>query len=265
MQYDKTLEELGGVSLIHPFYNDEKRLELQFVEWEKWSERVCRNVDITLIDDCSDHSLTLGTKQIEVLKKKGLEISVYRISDNLKWNTPGALNLGFTVASKPWSLTMDSDCFFDSENWERLLDFKPRDDCLHKFNRRRFGTTEASNWLDNTRYLPCTILLHKKIFWALNGFDEDFTGARTGGYGFFDTDFNYRAKTKGWVMDIVPEVIAGEWLPSISGPPVFPGITLGKSDHKKFHRINKLLWGQKKDGNTPQNKEILRFQWEKVL
>jgi len=265
MQSDLTLEELGGISLIHPCWNDEERLELQFKEWERWSERVCRNVDITLIDDHSDAPVTFSEDKLAVLREKGISISIYRIIDDLKWNTPGALNLGFTMAPKDWILTMDSDCFFDAENMEKLLDFKPRDDRLHKFNRKRFGTTEADNWLNNTRHLPCTILLYRDIFTTLNGFDEDFTGERTGGYGFFDTDFDYRANTMGFPMDIVEGVVAGEWLPSVSGPPVFPGITRGESGHEKFHRINRKLCRQKQMGKVPQGMEILRFEWEKTL
>lgn len=264
MRMRKSLEELGGISLIHPFYNDEERLKLQFAEWKKWSKRVCENIDITLIDDHSDIPLKLGPKRTEVLKEKGITLSVYRIIDDLKWNTPGALNLGFVVAPKTWCLTMDSDCFFNCENWEKILDYVPRDDRLHKFNRKRFGLTESKNWLENTRYLPCTMLMHKRVFHGLNGFDEDFTGARTGGYGFFDNDFDFRAKRKGWKMEIVPDVIAGEWLPSISGPPVFPGITHGKTDHQKYHNINRELYNRKIEKIVPHNKEILRFKWERL-
>lgn len=262
MQYGMTLREMGGVSLIHPFWNDEKRLELQVQEWARWSNSACQNVDITLIDDHSDAPLELTSSQEQIIKDKDLSLSIYRILDDLKWNTPGSLNLGFTVAPKPWALTMDSDCFFDSQNWDRLLEFKPRDDCLHKFNRKRFGATEASNWLENTRYLPCTILLHKKIFWAIGGFDEQFTGGRTGGYGFFDNEFDWRADKRGWPMDIVPDIVAGEWLPSISGDPVFPGITKGEKDHEPFHKINRQILRGRQLGEIEQEREILRFRWE---
>jgi hypothetical protein len=264
MWYNKSLEQLGGVSLIHPFWNDEKRFELQFENWRTWSDRVRKNVDITLIDDHSKNPLIPGPKRTQILKDLGIKLSVYRIDQDIKWNTPGALNLGFTVAPKEWVLTMDSDCFFNNKNWEKLLDFKPSNNNLHKFNRYRIGTTESKNWLKTTKPLTCTIFMYKKVFQDLNGFDEDFTGEYSGGYGFFDNDFDRRAIDQGRKIKIVKDVVAGEWLPSVSGEPVFPTLVKGGNDHVKFHNINKNLMYKKKRGKVLQNNNILNFTWKKI-
>lgn len=267
MKLEQTLAELGGLSLIHPFYNDEKRLELQIENWMTWPEEICKLVDITLVDDYSKVPLMLGKNQRKHLKRKGFSIHIYRIVDNLKWNTPGALNLGFTVAPKRWALTMDSDCFFDAENIEKLVNYYPHINHVHKFKRKRYGTTESANWLNNDRWLPCTMLMSKEIFWHTGGFDEDFTGEYTGGYGMFDTYFDRCAKWNGYRRCVVDGIVAGEWLPSISGDPVFPGLIENINVPRKEFNINKRLHYSKVQmiDPTERDQKILRFRWRRVL
>jgi hypothetical protein len=266
MQLEETLAELGGISLIHPFYNDEKRLELQIENWMTWPDEICKLVDVTLIDDHSKNPLKIEKKKWKQLRNKGLQVRIFRIEDDLKWNTPGALNLGFTVAPKRWILTMDSDCFFDAENIKKLMDFRPRTDRIHKFKRKRFGTTEPANWLNNERFLPCTMLMQAEVYWRVGGFDEDFTGAYSGGYGFFDTYFDRCAKELGYLRAVVEGIIAGEWLPSVSGDPVFPDLIKNPSSVRGTFHINKVLMHEKVNSVDFKNREskILRFRWRQI-
>ena len=267
MQLEETLAELGGISLIHPFYNDEKRLELQVDNWMTWPDEICKLVDVTLIDDHSDRPLKIDKKAWKKLRNKGLQVRIFRIENNLKWNTPGALNLGFTVAPKKWALTMDSDCFFDADNMRKLLfTFRPRTDRIWKFKRKRYGTTEPKSWLENNRWLPCTMLMSKEIFFRVGGFDEDFTGHYTGGYGMFDTYFDRCAKELGYRRAIAEGIIAGEWLPSISGEPVFPDLISNPHSERETFLINKRLFTTKVDTVDFKHREnrILRFRWRQT-
>ena len=127
---DKTLRELG-LTLMHPFYGEEERLPKMFEIWDAWSDDVKQHVSVILIDD---H----GTPSIEDLlpdRTVDYNLSVYRIQDDLQYNTPGALNLGMMVASTPWILTMDSDCAFEPDVMQRLLDFKPERGNVYKIGR----------------------------------------------------------------------------------------------------------------------------------
>jgi hypothetical protein len=280
MQNLRTLEECGGVSLIHPYYKDTRRLELQFGIWKDWSPRVCANVDITLVDDGSPTPLELTPDQKKLVADKGLRIAIFRILKDIRYNTPGALNLGVTVAPKPWVLFMDTDCFFESKYWEMILDLKHDDFILSKFNRQRYGTTETPNVLNNHRFLPCTMLMHKQVFWNTGGFDEDFNFEGTaGGYGLFDTFFDHCATWKGHWSDseyidfpagiknprhhVYADIIAGEWMPSICGDtnaPRGPGGTL----EAKMVKLGKILYNSKRLREVPRNLQILNFPWKKV-
>jgi glycosyltransferase involved in cell wall biosynthesis len=254
------------ISLIHPYYNDAKRLALQLEVWKKWSPKVCESVDITLVDDGSPQALTFTEDAKNMFKEKKIRVGAYRILKDIKWNTPGALNLGVFVAPQPWVLFMDSDCFFDSEQWEKILNLDQPDNRIGKFARKRQGT-EGPAVIQNNRYLPCTMLMHKQIFMCLGGFDEDFTGAYSGGYAFFDNDFDRRAIKAGfWHEDkcgsscnhcIYNNIFAGEWMPSVCGSPV-------QRDHEKDHNINKKLFYAKRDGKVAQNRQVLRFEWQQT-
>lgn len=254
---DKTLEEMGGLSLIHPFYKDRRRFDLQFDNWRTWSERVKRNVRIHLIDDCAPSPVHtwIGEKRRRIVEEEGIDLSVYRITTDLKWNTPGALNLGFTVASQPWVLTMDSDCAFTNDKMEHILSCNPSKEVVYRVGRIRVekdGTYPM-------RYLQCTMLMHKDLFWSVGGFDEDFTGERSGGYGFFDDDFNNRVEKAGYPWYVIKDCPALEWMPSYYGEPIV------QRDHDTHHKINRRIKNHKALGRIPQNRQILNFEWERVF
>lgn len=270
-----TILQNGGLSLIHPYYNDERRLRLQFDIWSTWPEIACKNIDITLVDDGSPEPLILNKERQNFLKSRGIHLSVYRILVNKKWNTPGALNLGVTVAPKPWVLFMDTDCFFDYVNIEKVLNIEHDDFVISKFNRKRYCKTEPPNIANNTRFLPCTMLMHKQVFWNVGGFDEDFTfDGSGGGYGLFDTFFDVCSSRGGHWSDyeyldevngvknphhhVYKDIIAGEWMPSYCGDPVAV-----RNDALALP-IAKKLYYNKKRGIVPQNRQILNFPWKKV-
>ncbi len=244
----KTLRELGGLSIIHPMWNEEERFKLQLQNWRTWSEEVKDLVDIVIIDDCSTPSVRsyIGPKRQQIIENINLELSIYRIIDNLKWNTPGALNLGVTVAPKPWFVYMDSDCMFNAENLEKLLDIIPDGRYVHKFNRWRIDKEKEYEY----RPLTCTMLMNKKRFWRIK-FDEDFTGQNSGGYGFFDNYFDRcggasRKKT-------VEGIYATEYMHDLVGRV--------DRDHNTHHNINKKLMYSKKSGAIKKNEQILNFAW----
>ena len=252
------------VSLIHPYYNNETRLALQLDVWSKWSPEVCKAVDITLVDDGSPRPLVFTDEQKKMFNDKGIKVAVYRILEDLKWNTPGALNLGVFVAPKAWVLFMDSDCFFPSSEWEKILKLEHPMNRIGKFKRQRYGDPKVEN-LKNDRYLNCTMLMHKTIFTTLGGFDEDFTGKNSGGYGFFDTDFDWRAQRLGVWSErssngkhhVYSNIVAGEWMPTVCAEPV-------ARDHGSHHAINKALLDAKYKNEKPRNKQILNFSWKQT-
>ena len=269
----KVLKDIG-LSVVHPFFNERERFNLQFENWLAWSDEVKAKVQIIIIDDCSPspvHSWLTNSKRKRVNQ---LNLGIYRITTDLEYNTPGALNLAFTVAPTEFVLTMDSDCAFKPDQMIKFLDAEPLQDAIYKFNRRRIGDSNAVDLKDAigypwdeklglTRYLNCSMLMHKNLYWNLGGFDEDFTGARSRGYGYFDNDFDKRVIKVGYPMYVWEDVTAIEWMPSVSNGEV--AIRTGRQERRN-HLLMKRKNGFYKDKKIePQNREILRFQWERTF
>lgn len=244
-----------GFTLVHPFYNEKQRFDLQFETWLEWPERLREKVRIVVIDDGSPSPVLSWLTPSKMKRIGSLKLSIYRVLEDLKWNTPGALNLGFMTAPTEFVLCMDSDCAFNAFYLEKFLHISPREDSIYLFPRKREGEKDEN--IHNTRYLPCSMLMHKNVFLAVNGFDEDFTGARSGNWGFFDNDFIRKAKTAGYRNYIWRDVEATEWMPSVCGPPL---------QRERSQEVgNKKLMYQKWNGEVPIGREILRFPWKKVF
>lgn len=127
---------------------------------------VAQGLNTVIVDDCSPEPLGC----IEGVR-------VYRVTDDIKWNQPGARNLGFHV-SEGWIICADIDHLvtkemveeLKKETWERgHIYFLGRedDDVLHNF-----------------------FLIHKEDYDLIGGWDEDFSG----NYGHDDAYFGIKSR-----------------------------------------------------------------------
>ncbi len=261
-KYDKTSNGQGSMSLyeskltlVHPFFGESERFKLLIKTWMGYSKKIKECLDIIIVDDHGSHSVS-SMLVPSITKRIDFNLTVYEIEDDLRYNTPGALNLGIITALTPWVLIMDSDCTFLPEDMAKVMGYFPRKDISYRFDRLR--VTEDKKLLLNMRFLPCTMLTHKDIFFDVGGFDEDFTGEYSGGYGFFDNHFDHKilhSKITAWRR--IPEnIVATEWMTDVVGDNVDR-----TEDEEKINR--KLMYG-KCDGTIPESHHMLRFSWKKV-
>lgn len=262
-----------GLTITHPFFNEKERFDLQFENWISWPEEIRKKVQIILVDDCSPNPVHEYLTKSKLKRACNLNLSIYRITTDLKYNTPGALNLAFTVAPSKFVLTMDSDCTFGPEEIQKVTDMTPLDTCVYKFYRNRVGSGEDSvDWkgdllpenLKNKRYLPCTMLMNQNLFWQVGGFDEDYTGERCGGYGMFDTDFDRRCEDNKIPTYIKKDITATEWMPSVCGGEIVRRAPKAHEAGKALYRMKRRANEKRKNEWVDQNREILRFQWERT-
>jgi len=253
-----TLRE-AGLTIVHPYYNEPKRLELQYETWLTYSVKTKKAINIVLADDGSNPP-AIEWFTPSRLKRLGCKLTIHQIDEDLLWNTPGALNLGITQATTDWVMIMDSDCLLKADMLEKLLDATPAVGLTYWFNRQRVSSDKLKQ--GNTRFLPCTILFHKDIIEQAGPFDEDFTGARSGGYGFFDSEFSTRIRSFGVGYSIYKDIIVTEYLEDVVGPNIQQKTGVERDKH---HKINKALWYAKKARKIPRNQDILNFKWHTVL
>lgn len=252
----KTLEK-RGLTIIHPFYNDDVRLRYQIENWKTWPSDVLENVKVIIVDDHSDtpvHSLYAGNEV------PGLDLRIYRIQDNLKFNTPGALNLGVSMSNTGYFVFMDSDCMLERPAIEKLLTLRP-DPCFHYWFPRKRVTNVESPAKYNVRYLPCAILTNKTIWEMVGGMDEDFTGEWSGGYAYFDSYLQWSLFQHRFAKALLQDVPITEYLEDIVGPNVQQREGVKAS---REHRTNKKIMYGKIRGDYESNPKQLRFRWDRT-
>lgn len=262
---------MNKLTLVHPFYNDGTRLPFHFDAWKSYDPKVWDKLGIVLVDDGSNPALTTWNAMKRV---PNVNLTVYRIKKDLRWNTPGALNLGITQAPTEWVLIMDSDCMLYKADMEKLLEQDLDVNLAYYFPRIRVTDNQSLKAIDG-RELTCSILFHKTLFYEINGFDEDFTGEYSEGYGYFDVDFNHKidarfAKKTGMAAGILPRRLPGrrvfedihihEYMQDKVGPNVQIRTNVGN----KWKTNRKLLYA-KEAGEVPRGTKLCRFEWDKVL
>ena len=245
------------LTLIQPFFGEPERFKRLFNNWKNYPKAVLNSLEVIIVDDHGNPTLqSLLTDEVKA--ECDFSLTVYEIQDDLYHNTPGALNLGILAASTDWLLIMDSDCSFTPDNMTRLMNYKPMNNWIYKFDRQRI--TNDPELAKNTRYLPCTMLMRKELVMDVNGFDEDFTGARSGGYGFFDNHFDSKVLKAGWKIGRVrseSNIIATEWMEDVVGERV------SRTDPEL--RTNRKLMYEKQEDPNKENNQILRFAWRRVF
>jgi hypothetical protein len=209
-----------------------KQLEL----WESYSDDIKSKVKFVIIDDGS------SKEAIDYIDMPDIDLSVYRIKDDIYWNHPGAVNLGAKVCETDWMFKHDIDHTIPEESLYKMLELTTTMGNVYKFYRNN-GTKKSNP----NKIIPGQYMIRVLDFWRIGGCDEDFCG----NYGQTDPAFFWRAR--GIIRleeryDI--EMIIDE-----------EGETLD-IDRSKRDVNAKLFEEKKRTGEWSY--EFLRFDWEKV-
>ena len=184
-------------------------------------------VKATIIDDCSPEPLG---------PQEGLD--VYRILTDIKWNIPGAKNLGFEVLDG-WILHLPIDHIIDKETYDQLCQMEKKEDEVYFLGSHYQGEPEKP---ENSPH--DMVLIHKSAYNKIGGYDEDFAGE----YGFEDGLFWKMCQNNFKAIDRFD--IRIEWFP--------------KGGTEKLVRDSTKNYVLYKHKNRYQNTTPrLRFRWRK--
>jgi len=167
--------------------------------------------------------------------------------------------MGVSEADTEWILIMDSDCMLEPDRLDWLLDYKPSQDFCLRFHRDRVTNVEKHR---RHRILGCSILFSKTQWQTVGGFDEDFTGEWSGGYGYFDNDFNRKLAKAGVRKGVPVGLHVTEYLDDVLDRPNIQVLNNVRMDDE--HNINKKLSYDKAKGRIAENRNILRFDYEQT-
>lgn len=230
------------LSYIVPLFFDQKSgntLNRVLKHYSKYSQKLLDRIHFILVDDCSP-------VRIEIPEITNMNISLLRITSDIKWNQGGARNLGVNYSKTSKLLLTDIDHLFPERTLRFLVNRNYNYSDLFRF-RRFSGLKKIAS--------GCNIFyLNKQLFEEVNGYDELFCGY----YGYED----------GHLFEsfIRASVHAKKF------PYWFPVYDLAIDRDTEYHSLvrdlkrNSELLEQKQSGRIPwHTKTFINFEWEVVL
>jgi len=168
------------LTLVMAYYENPVMLAHHLHEWRAWSDRARKEIAVVIVDDGSPRN-----PAIDVLQGFNvLQLSLYRIDVNIPWNQDGARNLAMKEAKTDWVLMTDMDHLLLPSEADRLLDMPKQRGYYYMPARRTIAGKQCEPHFNS-------YVMHRKDFWRIGGYDEDFAG-------FYGSDGNFRKRMKAY-------------------------------------------------------------------
>jgi glycosyltransferase involved in cell wall biosynthesis len=224
------------LTLVYPYYNNKVCLERQLELWTHLPQDLARRIEYVLVDDGSpEAALVPGDCPIN--------LTLVRVKEDIPWNQHGARNLGLKLAEGEWAIPSDIDHVFPAEGLSHVLSMTKDPETVYYFGRQQEdGSPKHPH--------PNTFLVHRKTFWKVGGYDEDFCGHHGKGDILLRLLFERSCR-----------IVRLEELALIE---LENGATPGMN---RSNRHNRRLFKKKKrsvEKGKYQNGRTVRFEWEIV-
>ena len=222
------------------FYNQNEVLIKQVESWKSWSKEVREQFSFCIVDDCSKKS---ATDVLDGVDLTDLNLSIYRVKEDLYCNIAGVRNLSAQECKTDWMVILDMDTFVSEELASSMLMLATeKEGEAFKFNRRVVDPRHPKNGQPH----PAVCLLRVEDYWNVGGCEEDLVGH----YGWTDPSFWFRSTGKLHVITYTDLYL--DYYPE------------GEADIDRDNSHNYRLHEEKKaTGNWSTN--FVRFNWEKLL
>jgi hypothetical protein len=241
------------------YYNEPKHLK-KWVDQQSIWKKMDMPIHLQIIDDGSQI-----TPASEIIKESMPNISLYRVKEDLGFNSHGCRNLGMKVAPTSWVLLSDIDLSYPISTLNKMLldieDCKLSQD--YYYQPVHFNNIIIIN-INN-------FLIHKDTFWKTGGYDEEFTGLHYGDRTFLanlgqfavESDngyFAYRLRL-GRLWRTVPGLMKTEYPNDeliLHPESILDSPSLLKRLHHRIRIRNKSA-----EGRT--SKKVIQFEWERLI
>ena len=240
-------------------YGQPLMLGVWFDTLRTYTPEILAEMELIIVDDCGDPAAEIPD-DIQAM----LPCRLYRVTDQIPWNQPGARNLAIDEAATKLILFVDPDMVFPAAMMEKMLDAGLALEKLHVIRfqlRHRKGP--SAGYIDPSS--PNTWFLHVEDFKRVGGYDEDYCGH------------------KGWsdvqLLDIMKTVYKVRHDPKLFAE-FYSRKEIDDADvqsldrnvkHNRYIRLGKVRqanltggWG-KYARDVVCKRPSLRFTWERVL
>jgi len=153
------------LSVIVTYFENPLMLQKQLEVFRSYPVALLQHLEIVIVDDGSP--LYPATKFIG--DTDGLDVKLFVVDVNREWFHLPARNIGAHEATKEWILLLDIDTLVPEETMRAIIEGW-REDRWYVFSRRDSLTREVIARHHNT------LLMSRKLFWQVGGYDEDFAG-----------------------------------------------------------------------------------------
>lgn len=199
-------------------------------------------ISVILIDDCSK----VPVENLVSLDNYGdIDLSIYRVKEDLFCNISGTRNLAASLCSTPYLFILDMDTCIDNQLMQSSLFLAKCNIHENKvFKFTRFVPADHKHE-KHLKPHPAVCLIRQRDYWNIGGCEEDLVG----NYGYTDPCFWQRAKGKAKV-----HILKKPYL--FYHPDGECNIVRDNSKNRKIFidRCKNNNWSGK----------YLRFSWEKV-
>lgn len=162
------------LTIGYTYYEEPELLTEQISLWEKYPA----DIEIIVVDDGSSvFPASDILKNISILPN----LKLYKVNEDLGFNSHGCRNLIASVASSDNILFLDIDCQFYPNEIAYLKTVKYNKDSFY-----RFGSYSLVSYRYSKTGHVNVFIVNKNTFWEVGGYDESFTGWHYGDREFLN-------------------------------------------------------------------------------
>ena len=152
----------NNITIIQTYYNERSLLETQIERWNYYNTPV----NIILIDDGSQIEPAQNVLREHTLNDN-INFSLYKVTEDIGFNSHGCRNLGARLAQSNWLLFLDIDYTLQPSDLKRLQE-EPLDlNSWYELNAKFKGRGDTYMALNQ-------FLIPRKLFLDSGGYDESF-------------------------------------------------------------------------------------------
>lgn len=180
--------ESKEITFILSYYNQPRETLIRHLDnWKQFKNK--DRFSFIIVDDCSKIS---ASELLKDYNSENLDISLYRVEEDLYCNIAGVRNLGAKECKTPYMVILDMDTIVNdvmSDELLNLVKLNKNTNNVFKFIRK---VPSDRFHIKNNQPHPAVCLIRKEDYWNIGGCEEDLVGH----YGQTDPCFWHRAKNK---------------------------------------------------------------------
>jgi predicted glycosyltransferase involved in capsule biosynthesis len=179
---------MNQFTVIHTYYNERSLLETQLERWNVYNTPI----KIILIDD--------GSQEVpaeEVLRgvsfSENIDFSLYKVTEDIGFNSHGCRNLGARLANTEWLVFLDIDYTIQPSHLIKLQRESLAENTWYEMNAKFNGHGDPYVALNQ-------FIIPKKLYLESGGYDESFVPFHTGDREFLSRlSSSYDTKNLEWL------------------------------------------------------------------